>query len=123
MDTMAKKNPVLIMSPASEDNPKQSKSYSKTNLFDDNFVDEMIRKLKQERLDNMARDPKKSWRSEVQLCKLCSYSDWFGGQVITTTYCAECGKEMTFPSTNVDMYCIDCARKLNACKHCGKPMD
>jgi len=119
---MARRNPILIK-PAPEDNPKQSKSHSKTNLFDDNFVDEMIRKLKEKRLDNMARDPKKSWRSEVQLCKLCSYSDWVGGQMITTIYCAECGKEMTFPSTNVDMYCIDCARKLNACKHCGKPMD
>ena len=117
-----KKNPILISS-VPEEKPKHSKRRSKANLFDDNFVDEMIRKLKQERLDNMVKDPKKSWRSEVQLCKLCSYSDWFGGQMITTTHCAECGKEMTFSSTNVDMYCIDCARKLNTCKHCGRPMD
>ncbi len=86
-------------------------------------VNDLIERVKQERLDNITKDPSKEWRDKIQECRNCYYSGYWGGQAITTSTCRICGKEMVFSSTAVDQYCIDCAKKYGICKHCGVRMD
>ena len=38
-------------------------------------------------------------------------------------YCTNCGKKMIFPTTDTDAYCIECAKELGVCSHCGSEMD
>ena len=121
---MAYRKPIII-NHAPDDSMIEydGESTSKSPYHKEKFVDKIIEKIKVERENNLKKDPKRNWRSEIQECKLCAYSSQFGGQAITMSHCLECGREMIFPSTNVDVYCIDCARKLNKCKHCGNQMD
>lgn len=71
-------------------------------------------------------DKSRKYRIEEGLCKYCYYimrGHTFAGQMITHTNCHECGKEMVFPTTMTDALCLECAKKLNLCKHCGATMD
>lgn len=70
-------------------------------------------------------DPYREKRKEKQLCKYCFYmtGDSWAGQAFSDTKCEYCEKEMTFATTDTDSFCIECARKLNVCKHCGQVMD
>lgn len=71
-------------------------------------------------------DKSRKYRLEEGLCKYCYYimkGHTFAGQMITHTNCHECGKEMVFPTTMTDALCLECAKKLNLCKHCGATMD
>lgn len=71
-------------------------------------------------------DKSKKYRLKEGLCKYCYYimgSSTFAGQMITHANCHECGKEMVFPTTITDSLCLECAKKLNLCKHCGATMD
>lgn len=71
-------------------------------------------------------DKSRKYRLEECLCKYCYYimrGHTFAGQVITHADCRECGKEMVFPTTMIDVLCPECAKKLNLCKHCGATMD
>ena len=115
------KKPNVIMPPIPDDEPEFI--IGRQNSKSTAAINDLIERMKQKRLDAIMKDEKKSWREEAQLCKVCTYTAWFGGQVFTTTTCTKCGKEMTFPSTVVDTYCIDCAKELGVCKMCGKPMD
>ena len=126
---MTGKNPVLITrapddfiieydGESASRSPWHEKEYQQKDI-----VDRLLKRMKQKRLDAIMKDEKKNWREEVQLCKICAYTNWIGGQAFTTTTCKKCGKEMEFPSTVVDTYCIDCAKELGVCKMCGKPMD
>lgn len=83
-----------------------------------------VRKLKS-KIVLFDDDPNIEERQEQQLCKSCFYiyNDGWAGQAITTKNCEDCGKEMTFGSTNTDDFCTDCAIKNNVCKHCGGTMD
>lgn len=70
-------------------------------------------------------DPDKTKRLNENLCKSCYYvnNGGWGGQAITVKNCEDCGKEMTFASTNTDCFCNACALRNNICKHCGGEMD
>ena len=98
------KEPNAVMPPAPEEKPKAvcGRQCGKTRMI----VDDLIERMKQKRLDAIMKDEKKSWREEIQLCKVCAYTNWMGGQAFTTTTGKKCGKEMTFPSTVTDMYCM-----------------
>ncbi|MGI6168450.1 MAG: hypothetical protein ACOYI4_01875 [Christensenellales bacterium] len=54
---------------------------------------------------------------EKHLCRYCYYvnTSRIGGAMITTVICANCDKELTFPSTSVDILCDECAQKLGSC--------
>lgn len=69
--------------------------------------------------DKLTNDPKKNERLEKQECQYCFYSMRGGGQAFTASKCEECEKEMLFSSTNMDKYCLECAKKNDICKHCG----
>ncbi len=71
-------------------------------------------------------DSSKKYRLKEGLCKYCYYiikGGTFAGQMITHSNCHKCGKEMVFPTTMTDALCLECAKKLNLCKHCGATMD
>ena len=50
-------------------------------------------------------------------------NDGIAGQAFWTKNCANCGKEMDFPTTDTDDLCLQCAKELDCCKHCGAKMD
>ena len=50
-------------------------------------------------------------------------NDGIAGQAFWTKNCANCGKEMDFPTTDADDLCLQCAKELDCCKHCGAKMD
>lgn len=70
-------------------------------------------------------DPKRKDRKSKGECKFCFYyaSARIGGSAITKYNCKNCNKEQTYGNTCVDKYCIDCAKQLKICKHCGAKMD
>lgn len=94
---------------------------SKETLFWNNKrVEKMKKKISLFELDEDAVSRKKNCE-----CKYCTYinSDRIAGQAFTHAICKTCGKEMIFPSTDTDLYCVECAKKMNICKHCGSEMD
>ena len=116
------KNPILInLSPKSDKKPELVTE--RRNSKSTTYINDLREKMKQEQLDNIVKDSNKKWRTEIQECRNCYYSGYWGGQAITTSTCGICGKEMVFSSTAVDQYCIDCAKKYGICKHCGARMD
>lgn len=65
-------------------------------------------------------DDEKSERLERNLCKACHYAPYrVGGACIVTRPCMCCGKVETYPSTNTDVLCAECAVAGELCKHCG----
>lgn len=94
-----------------------------SSSFISSFTSEFIRKSEQKLERNLRTDPTRDERLRMQQCKKCFYTTSFGGAAITVSKCDNCGKEMTFGSTNVDVFCMDCAIKLNACVHCGNDMN
>ena len=77
------------------------------------------------KIKNYEEDLEKEKRLKRHLCKYCMYIDIdrIAGQAFTKSACANCGLEMTFPSTDTDSYCETCAKVLNICSHCGSLMD
>lgn len=76
------------------------------------------------RLLRFYSDPERKQRRELPKCSYCYY--YYGGlagQAFCNSLCAECGKEMTFSTTDYDYCCPDCAKKLGICKHCGATLD
>lgn len=65
-------------------------------------------------------DPERKRRMEECLCVVCYYRmDELGGAAITHRTCGKCGIDQVYSSTNTDVLCLDCAKKLALCKHCG----
>ena len=97
----------------------KSKAENKKKLHD-RFVEKEYGKL-----GGYSDDSQKDIRKEKQLCKYCFYImiDGWSGQAFTNCNCENCEKEMTFATTDTDNFCIECAKKLNVCKHCGQIMD
>lgn len=77
------------------------------------------------KLYNYDKDSDKLVRQENMICKHCYYimTDRIAGQTFTTLNCNSCNKEMSFPTTDTDDLCMQCAKELNCCKHCGQKMD
>jgi phage terminase large subunit-like protein len=77
-----------------------------------------------EKLVEYDNDEEHAERIDNQECKVCTYiDDGFAGQAFTDTYCGICGKKMTFPTTDTDKVCKECAKENGLCKHCGGRMD
>lgn len=70
-------------------------------------------------------DDFKEKRLEKQICKYCFYirADDIVMDAFTSSKCEECNKDLMFCNSNTDKYCLDCARKLRVCKHCGADID
>lgn len=94
-----------------------------SSSFISSFTSAFIRQSEQKLKRNLRTDPNKDERLRTQQCRRCFYTTAFGGAAITTSKCDNCGKEMTFGSTNVDVFCMDCAIKLNSCIHCGNDVN
>lgn len=62
-------------------------------------------------------------RRGEQICKLCYYKVEGALFAFTDTSCGKCKKELTFPSSNVDRLCFECAKVTESCKHCGGELD
>lgn len=88
------------------------------------FNNRLVEKTKK-RMEEYDLDSNKKHRIELCECKFCTYinNSRIAGSAFTESKCTSCGKNMIFPSTDTDDYCIDCAKKLNVCKHCGSIMD
>ena len=69
--------------------------------------------------EKIVYDPDKKARLAKQECVVCFYYPRVGGAMISFSNCGLCGKEMRFPSTNVDKLCPECAKEHRLCKHCG----
>ena len=77
------------------------------------------------RLLSYYSDPNKKGRVLKGLCKYCSYINTarIGGSAITFRACANCGDEMSFGNTCVDILCAKCAVEIGHCAHCGQKLD
>ena len=77
------------------------------------------------KLKNYEDDKDKEKREKNYLCKWCYYIDVdkIVMNVLTTQICRRCAKPDFSANSDVDMYCIECAKELNVCKHCGSIMD
>jgi len=81
---------------------------------------ELIRK----NLFNYDNDTKQTTRIKLQQCKYCYYiSNKISLQAFTIFICKNCNDEIIHHNSNVDKYCMDCAKELNICCHCGAEMD
>jgi len=101
---------------------KYSDKYKKTRSDVNKFEYGKI----ESKVDNYNNDYDLLDRRDEQVCKYCNYIILpfaVGFRAFTQTNCLSCGKEMYFPSSVSDILCIDCARKYDACKHCGGEMD
>jgi|CXWL01.1.fsa_nt_gi hypothetical protein len=72
-------------------------------------------------LNEFDSDTHKKVRVEARKCKVCFYlrGTRISGQAFTTTLCQSCGVSMTFPTTDVDFYCLPCSKELLLCVDCG----
>ena len=77
------------------------------------------------KIDSYDKDPYKAVRQGEMLCKHCFYiiNDRVAGQAFCTKKCSNCGREMSFGTTDADELCMQCAKELNCCKYCGAKMD
>ena len=90
-------------------------------VADEFDLKEFKKKIKRERQKRYEKDLEKDERIAKMLCKACFYkSDAIGGDAVTQSPCAICGKIVTYPSTYTDALCEKCAKEKNICKHCGK---
>ena len=75
-------------------------------------------------LNKYDTDTKQPKRLKLQKCKYCYYmSNKISLQAFTTFICKNCSDEIIHHNSNVDKYCMDCAKELNICCHCGAGMD
>lgn len=67
----------------------------------------------------------KKARKARNLCAVCFYIDKtrVAGRAITESNCSYCMKATTFPSTETDEFCVDCAKSFVICKRCGAELD
>lgn len=72
---------------------------------------------------DLSLDPRKEERLLECKCLLCFYSAEVGGRAITKACCQDCAIEVIFPSTITDKFCKPCAKKSQACAHCGGELD
>ena len=88
--------------------------------YNKHHVEKMRKKIK-----DYDEDPNKMTRQGEMICKHCYYimNDGIAGQAFWTKNCANCGKEMDFPTTDTDELCLKCAKELDCCKHCGAKLD
>lgn len=56
-------------------------------------------------------------------CRSCYYTNRIAFDIISFSRCKNCGKDLYFGSSDIDKYCLDCAKEKNVCKHCGKEID
>lgn len=101
---------------------KYSDKYKKTRSDVNKFEYSKI----ESKVDNYNNDYDLFDRREEQVCKYCYYIILpfvVGLTTFVERNCLSCGKEMHFPSSVSDVLCIDCAKKHDACKHCGGEMD
>jgi hypothetical protein len=78
-----------------------------------------------EKLTAFDNDLKSEERKSKQLCKHCFYvkTGRIAGQAFTNHNCGLCDKLMTFPTTDTDDFCLECAEEISVCKHCGAKID
>ena len=71
------------------------------------------------KINNYLEDNEKEERLKLNLCKWCYYMkvDEVVMNAFTTQICRRCA------TTDINMYCDDCAKTINVCKHCGSSMD
>ena len=88
--------------------------------FNRKYVEKMDKKIKA-----FMHDENREERLEKQLCKTCMYinNDIMVMDAFTHSFCKNCGKEMVFVNSDIDIFCPECAKKLNICKHCGSALD
>jgi Primosomal protein N'' (replication factor Y) - superfamily II helicase len=89
-------------------------------FFNNKNVDHLLKKI-----DLYKNDPDQEKRATQQICKHCFYinNGRIAGQAFTTSCCDFCDGKMTFPTTDTDKFCPECAEQLSVCKHCGAKMD
>ena len=132
----ARKNPLIMLKP---EVISETKTFSKTKVLSKtvtgriNSSEDTWQKIHHDAVEEQRaairaydEDKSRKYRLEEGLCKYCYYimkGGTFAGQMITHANCHECGKEMVFPTTMTDVLCLECAKKLNLCKHCGATMD
>lgn len=96
------------------------KNFLEKRYFHDKKVERMKKKV-----FNYDKDEDNLKRTEDCICKYCYYirTDDIVMDAFTTSHCQNCHKEQTFVNSNTDKFCIDCAKELGVCKHCGADMD
>lgn len=76
------------------------------------------------RLKDVDEDQQREKRLAAAQCALCFYEQSrVGGASCTSVQCAFCDKRLTSGTTNVDLMCVDCAKKAGLCCHCGCDID
>lgn len=72
----------------------------------------------------LVTDARREDRLTKQECRPCFYLySKAGGCVITHSPCGQCEKEMVFATNCTDRLCIECAKSMRLCKHCGADIE
>ncbi len=69
-------------------------------------------------------DKMRRTRLVASLCPSCFYlPPAVAGMAISEQPCGLCGQNETYPTTNVDLLCLACAKRKQLCKHCGADVE
>lgn len=74
-------------------------------------------------VDAFDNDPNRDERLEHGECVICFGASRIGGAACTSRQCGLCDQIVRSGNTNVDVLCIDCAKRHGLCKHCGADID
>lgn len=71
-------------------------------------------------LRRIDEDPDREKRLKRQECGFCHYmAGKIGGAAVTTAPCGICDRQVSSGNTCIAALCLDCAKRLGLCKHCG----
>lgn len=91
--------------------------------MDDNIY-EIIKEKNMAKAERYLIDSDVKGRRHKNICKKCYYLRNFDFiNIPTKCNCVKCKEKMTFSDSDVNLICINCAKKENLCVKCGGEMD
>lgn len=76
-----------------------------------------------DRARQITEDQSREQRLAIMECVVCCGERRQGGTKGTKRPCGCCQVELRSNSTNIDVLCLDCAKRMGLCKHCGADID
>lgn len=96
----------------------QADLVSVTNT-DSDLIKELYRSESQKIAQRLTDPELQIKRRAQQKCPACYFISVFAGAAMTTSVCQNCGTQILNGSTDADILCLDCAKELHCCRHCG----
>lgn len=74
-------------------------------------------------VEKINTDPHRKERLKESECLLCYKESRVSCAACSDRPCGICEKRLTAGNTDVDVLCLECAKKSKLCKHCGADID